>query len=150
MRRSLFLASRTDGRTDNFGSIRSHGTVDQWNMALTTENIALLSRLLSAATLRHDVIAQNVANVNTPGFQTLEVSFEDALQEAMAAGREGNAEAVLPQVILGAGGMERADGNNVDVDLEIARLQKNSLYFKVYTQLLAGELAQFRSAIAGR
>jgi flagellar basal body rod protein FlgB len=57
---------------------------------------------------------------------------------------------VGPQVVLGAGGAERADGNNVDIDLEVGRLQKNSLYFRVYTQLLATQLAQFRSAIAGR
>jgi flagellar basal-body rod protein FlgB len=118
-------------------------------MAIHTESMDLLTRLLNASTLRHEVIAQNVANVNTPGYQTLEVSFEDALQEAMAAGTDGGASAPAPQVIQGKGGIERADGNNVDVDLEIARLQKNSLFYKVYTQLLAGELAQFRSAISG-
>ena len=43
----------------------------------------------------------------------------------------------------------REDGNNVDVDLEMARLQKNALYFKLYSQLLASDLAQYRSAISG-
>ena len=119
-------------------------------MTIHTESMDLLSRLLSVATLRHDVIAQNVANVNTPGYQTLEVSFEEAFQEAMKNGADASQPAAAPQVVLGNGGIERADGNNVDVDLEISRLQKNSLYFKVYTQLLAGELAQFRSAISGR
>ena len=119
-------------------------------MTIATDNMNLLSRLLSVASLRHDVIAQNVANVNTPGFQTLEVSFEAALQEALSAGSNGNLAAAPSQVILGAGGVEREDGNNVDIDLEISRLQKNTLYFKVYTQLLASELAQFRSAISGR
>jgi flagellar basal-body rod protein FlgB len=118
-------------------------------MAIQTESMDLLTRLINVTSLRHDVIAQNVANVNTPGYQTLEVSFEDALQEAMAAGTEASAAAPSPQVIVGAGGIERADGNNVDVDLEIARLQKNALFSKVYTQLLSGELAQFRSAISG-
>ena len=120
------------------------------SMTIATGNMDLLSRLLSAASLRHDVIAQNIANVNTPGFQTLEVNFEDALQEALAASNEASATGVFPQVGVGKGGIERADGNNVDIDLEISRLQKNTLYFKVFTQLLAGELSQFRSAIAGR
>src|SRR5438132_684714 len=117
-------------------------------MTINAENMNLLSRLLSAAALRHDVIAQNIANVNTPAYQTLEVSFEDALQGAMATGSEASPETVSPQVVQGTGGVERADGNNVDIDLEIGRLQKNTLYFKIYTQLLAGELAQFRSAIS--
>ena len=68
----------------------------------------------------------------------------------LATGSEASLAAVSPQVVLGTGGVERADGNNVDVDLEMTRLQKNTLYFKVYTQLLATELAQFRSAISGR
>ncbi len=118
-------------------------------MAINTENMDLLSRLLSVTSMRHDVIAQNVANVNTPGFRTLDVSFEDALRDAMTDGADGSWAAVNPQVMLGTGGVEREDGNNVDVDLEISRLQKNTLYFKVYTQLLAGELSQFRSAISG-
>src|SRR5436309_11224908 len=103
------------------------------SMTIATGNMDLLSRLLSASSLRHDVIAQNVANINTPGFQTLEVTFEDALQEALATGSEASLAAVSPQVVLGTGGVERADGNNVDVDLEMTRLQKNTLYFKVYT-----------------
>ena len=116
-------------------------------MILTTERIHLLAQLLNVASLRHDVIAQNVANVNTPGYQTLEVSFEEMLQEALATGAPVQP---TPLVVPGQGGIERDDGNNVDIDMEIARLQKNSLYFKVYTQLLATELAQYRSAISGR
>lgn len=119
-------------------------------MNLSTQRMEFLSRLLDVATLRHDVIAQNVANVNTPGYETLEVSFEEALQEALGNDALLGASRAMPKVIPGAGGVERSDGNNVDIDLEIGRLHKNSLYFKVYTQLLATELAQFRSAIAGR
>ena len=37
-------------------------------MAITTDEMSLLSRLLDVASLRQDVIAQNVANVNTPGY----------------------------------------------------------------------------------
>ena len=119
-------------------------------MTITTERMDLLTQLLNVAALRHNVIAQNIANVNTPGYQTLEVSFEDALEQAGATGSDQPGASSAPQVILGTGGVERADGNNVDVDLEISRLQKNTLYFKVYTQVLAMQLAQFRSAISGR
>jgi len=116
-------------------------------MNFATQQVQLLTRLLDVAALRHDVIAQNVANVNTPGFQTLEVSFESALSEALAGTSN---EPPVAKVVPGAGGVERADGNNVDIDLELVRLQKNSLYFKIYTQLLTTELAQYRSAISGR
>ena len=55
-------------------------------MTLTTERIELLTRLLDVAAMRQDVIAQNVANVNTPGYGTLGVAFEDALKQALTPG----------------------------------------------------------------
>ena len=119
-------------------------------MTVTTERIDLMSRLLDVASLRQDVIAQNVANINTPGYSTLEVAFEDALKQALGPGSRSRPAAVVPEVITGAGGIQRDDGNNVDIDLEMARLQKNALYFKVYSQILTNDLAQFRSAIVGR
>jgi flagellar basal-body rod protein FlgB len=61
----------------------------------------------------------------------------------------GHPPAVNPEIVSGQGGTEREDGNNVDVDLEMARLQKNALFFKTYSQMLANELSQFRSAITG-
>jgi flagellar basal-body rod protein FlgB len=119
-------------------------------MTITTERIQLLTRLLDVAALRQDVIAQNVANVNTPGYTTMGVNFEDALKDALAPGSGQQLADVEPQVAPGAGGALRADGNNVDVDLEMARLQKNAIYFQVYAQMLANDLAEFRSAIRGQ
>ncbi|MEI7686767.1 MAG: flagellar basal body rod protein FlgB [Planctomycetota bacterium] len=117
-------------------------------MSITTERMDLMARLLDVAAMRHDVIAQNVANVNTPGYTTLEVSFEDALKESLAGNsKASNAKA---EMVEGTGGVPREDGNNVDIDMEMARLQKNALYFKVYTQIMANDLAQYRSAITGR
>jgi flagellar basal-body rod protein FlgB len=131
------------------GWIATLRSVDTLIMAITTQDMTLLSRLLDVAALRQDVIAQNVANVNTPGYRTQEVAFEEALRQALSQGGNGNLIALKPDVITGSGGRTREDGNNVDVDLEMARLQKNALYFKVYAQLLAGDLAQYRSAITG-
>ena len=119
-------------------------------MTLTTDRIQLLTRLLDVAALRQNVIAQNVANVNTPGFTSQEVTFEDALKNALTSESKGIPAEVLPEVVPGGGGVPRGDGNNVDIDQEMARLQKNALYFQVYAQMLANDLAQFRSAIRGQ
>jgi flagellar basal-body rod protein FlgB len=131
------------------GFIRNTCFVDNFIMTLVTERIRLLTRLLDVAALRQDVIAQNVANVNTPGYSTLAVSFEDALKEAITTGQGDRALEKAPEVIAGPGGIPRTDGNNVAIDLEMARLQKNTLYFQVYAQMLANDLAQLRSAIKG-
>ena len=44
----------------------------------------------------------------------------------------------------------RQDGNNVDIDMELAKLTKNALKYQTFTQLLASKLGMYRSAISGR
>jgi flagellar basal-body rod protein FlgB len=143
----LALATHSLGNIDSIHQAHPADTVD---MAVTNDRMALLSRLLDVASLRQEVIAQNVANINTPGYRTLEVNFEQALRDHLTSSSKAPIAQVQPQVVEGQGGLERADGNNVDVDIEMARLQKNSLYFKVYLQIIASKLAQHRSAITGR
>jgi flagellar basal-body rod protein FlgB len=96
------------------------------------------------------VIAQNVANVNTPGYRRRDVSFEDALARQLSRPGTGQISEVKPQIIQAVSGYERQDGNNVDVDAEMGRLQKNTLLFSVYSQVLAAKMAAMRAAITGR
>src|SRR5438105_12261096 len=110
-------------------------------MIQPNSQMALLARLMDVASLRHEVIAHNVANVNTPGHQCLEVQFEDALARALSSGRTASPMQATPHVVPGTGGTMRADGNNVDIDMEIGRLQKNSLLFELYAQVLSVQVA---------
>jgi flagellar basal-body rod protein FlgB len=126
------------------------GNVDKVPMIVTNSQFDLLARLMDVADLRHEVIAQNVANVNTPGYRRQDVQFEDAFAKALLAGQNDAALQAKPQVTTAPGGIARADGNNVDIDQEISRLEKNSLLYKVYTQILAVQVNQMRSAISGR
>ncbi len=119
----------------------------------TSSNFDLMARLLDVASLRHKVIAQNVANVNTPGYHALDLSFEDSfarrgsprIGESAAAGT-----LVQPAIVEGVGGAERADGNNVDIDVEMAQLEKNTLIYRTFMQLLASDIATRRTAITGQ
>jgi flagellar basal-body rod protein FlgB len=110
--------------------------------------IDLLSQVLSAAGLRHRVIAQNVANVNTPGYRRLEVRFEEDLARALANPLAG-ASGAKPTVIV-ADGPERVDGNTVDIDREMNDLAKNALLYQAAAQIVTSRLASIRAAIAGR
>lgn len=112
--------------------------------------IGMLARVLDVAGMRHGVIAQNVANVNTPGYQRQEVEFAEAFARALSEGNLGTALKVEPRIIEAGGGIPRQDGNNVDIDLEMGQLQRNALQFQVYAQILAVRMGQMRSAISGR
>ncbi len=119
-------------------------------MSVKASQFDLLAKLLDVANVRHRTIAQNVANVNTPGYHRLEISFEDSL--ARELGRPGGKTVakLSPKVIEARGAAERADGNNVDIDAEMGHLTKNALLHNAYAQILANKIATMRSAITGR
>jgi flagellar basal-body rod protein FlgB len=119
-------------------------------MSVTPSQIDLISRLLDAASLRHQVIAQNVANVNTPGYHRLDVAFEELLEQELKANGATIEHRQQPRVIEALGGVVREDGNNVDIDVEMGRLNKNTMLYNVYAQILATKIAAMRSAITGR
>ena len=48
-------------------------------MSIQTNQVDLLTRLLAASEQRQQVISNNIANVNTPEYRSLELQFDDAL-----------------------------------------------------------------------
>jgi len=119
-------------------------------MDVQTSQIGLLSKLLDVANLRHQVIAHNMANINSPDYHRLDVSFEEAFTKRLGKDAKLDVNAVAPKVLEAGGGPVRGDGNNVDLDAEIGRLGKNAILHNTYAQLLAGNIAMMRSAITGR
>ncbi|MCA9085106.1 MAG: flagellar basal body rod protein FlgB [Planctomycetaceae bacterium] len=121
-------------------------------MALFNNNFDMLSRLLSAAEQRQQVISHNIANVNTPHYQRLELRFEDALAEEIQRQRRGHSVGRPAETSIGLtpGLATRADGNNVDIDKEIGQLNKNALLQQTYLQLMGTEIEQMRRAMQGQ
>ncbi len=118
-------------------------------MDVTPSQFGLLQQLMSASHLRHEVISQNIANVNTPGFHRQDVRFDEAL---LAALRDGDSVGtnLRPEIYEVEGLPERVDGNNVDIDKEMGQLSKNALLYQTWTQILASKLSMMQSAINGR
>ncbi len=118
-------------------------------MNLNIPQADLLARMMDVAQLRHRLISRNLANVNTPGYHQLEVSFEDAFSHALSKQGEGAALHIAPKVVEGQGNVPRQDGNTVDLDKELGNLNKNGLTFGMASQLLVGRIGMMRSAILG-
>jgi flagellar basal-body rod protein FlgB len=118
-------------------------SADTTGMVGKSPQIDLLARVLDVAGLRHAVIAHNLANVNTPGFRRLEVSFDDEMTR-LSAGKLG-----APKIVESSDGTARGDGNTVDTDVEVGHLNRNSVLTAAATQILALKLGQLRSAITG-
>jgi len=103
-----------------------------------------LEQALDQSAFRHQLIAANLANVDTPGYRTRDVRpFAGDLQRAMMG--EETEFAPMSRELRGL--MERPDGNNVNVDRESLLLAENQLHFQVAVQFLRAEFHRLSLAI---
>ena len=111
----------------------------------------LLEKMLNVSTTKHKVIANNIANVNTPGYKRMEVSFEDQLSRAIQDAPVSKLVNLQPKIVVSkdkeGSGSIRNDGNNVNIDSEVTSLVRNTLSYNIYTQLLGKKMDMVKSAI---
>jgi len=108
----------------------------------------LLGALLDAAALRARVLAGNIANQNTPGYTRQVVRFEELLRSAVQRGRGSDELArVQPSVEKDTQTPARADGNNVELELELSAARENRLLYEMYTAIRSSRTELIRSAI---
>lgn len=100
---------------------------------------------LDALSLRQRVIADNVANINTPNYHAKRVSFEEELSRAVAQGESATA-AVKPAVQQSLE-PTRTDGNNVNLDTETLSNIDTVLRYQVATRAVGDSFNAIRTAI---
>lgn len=106
-----------------------------------------LSAALRGSAARQTAIAQNLANVNTPGYRRMDVSFADALHGAMAKGDDAGLEAWTPATTVDDAAPMRADGNSVDLDTEAAAQASNGLQYQALTTVMGARIDILKSAM---
>lgn len=102
---------------------------------------------LEGYSLREQVLAGNLANLDTPGYQARWVTFAGALREALAQGRDPTA--VRPQVVYLPHGAVRNDGNNVDVDQQMTLLAETGVRYQVVAGLIQERYQDLRTLTSG-
>lgn len=113
-------------------------------MTAISPQLEKLHLAIQFASQSHQVTAQNLANVNTKDYKARELSF-DRFLEQLDSGSQ------MPETLelqLTQGLQERADGNNVDMDRELAQLKKNTLVYQTLTQLLGSKMSILKRAIS--
>ena len=103
-----------------------------------TANLEKYMDLLSA---RQKLSASNIANADTPGYQTKDIDFQHEFMSVV------NGE--QPQTIRVEGLPDKPDGNNVNLDREARMLAENAMRFNVASNLLRGTINSVKEAITG-
>ena len=120
-------------------------------MELFDVTFQTLDLALGAAGKRQEVLANNLANVNTPGYKRLDVEFDGMLAKAVDAARAGDKsalQAMRPGVTTDDSVADRADGNSVDVDQEMAFLAENNIRYNALVQLSQKKLETLKYVIS--
>jgi len=132
------------------------------------EMVSTLGKALDLRSIKHNTIASNITNADTPGYNSFDLVFEDEIQKRTGAKPEvgmrrtdnGHFSAVNgaidnieykikyktekpPMVNL------RGDGNTVDIDKEMSKLSENSLMYNASAQILSRKFQSLKSVITG-
>jgi len=120
-----------------------------------------ISYALDGLSLRQKVTANNIANVDTPGYKAQQVKFEDQLQQAMrdntepglplqatnAAHLGGDSSKTTLTAVEHQNNTLRNDGNNVDVDVEMTTLAETTIRFQALSQMARMKFTLLKSII---
>lgn len=116
--------------------------------------MAALGREMTRAVARETVASGNLANIDTPGYHTKEVSFDQALTEQLSPSASATLAGLAPSgaaestTVTEADGLaERRDGNNVSLDRELLNLTKASGDFNAAQTVLSAKFRLVRYAI---
>jgi flagellar basal-body rod protein FlgB len=104
-----------------------------------------LQGYLKVTSDRQQVVASNIANVDTPGYHVKDINFQTAMQRAMLD--DGTDLQLGPATSEVEGLPERPDGNNVNVDREGLVLSQTQLQYQMGVQLIKEEFHRLLTAI---
>ncbi|MGM0548778.1 MAG: flagellar basal body rod protein FlgB [Bacillota bacterium] len=121
-------------------------------------NLEIITSALAGSARRGELIANNLANVSTPGYKRQDVDFKSALKKEISAKNSVSLKTTrknhLPfsKQYRSLNGNEnnrsyRNDDNSVDVDVEMAELAKNSIYYSVMSKRAAGHFSTINQVI---
>ncbi|MCD5413973.1 MAG: flagellar basal body rod protein FlgB [Clostridiales bacterium] len=124
-------------------------------------NINLLTKVANASWKRNEVIANNIANVNTPNFKKSSLKFEELLQSYLDSTKLSGNITHRRHIPIGSKSLEnvryeivrhddystREDGNNVEIDVEMAEMAKNSITYNTTIAKMNADLRRLRTVI---
>ena len=130
------------------------------NSLLSLGNVSLVTQQNNI-----HIVSNNIANVNTPNFKKSDVVFEDLLAKELNPGQSGKLEMVRTNDRHLPAGADtpaaarverqdtttmRADNNNVDIDVEMANLSKNHIYYNSLAREMGSYLTKMKNVITSK
>lgn len=140
------------------------GTEEKMQGIFDKMKINTLATGLETASVKNRVIAENIANIDTPGYKAQDLEFFDVMNEVLGDGKKlplsRTNEKHLPPAELEADPSSfvyqqnnpsvRNDGNDVNIDYEMSQMAENTIRYNMISDMTAGKFTKLKSVIAGR
>lgn len=112
-----------------------------------------MRKMLDAAALRHQAIASNISNLETPNYKRIDVapSFSSELARAMDIGNGAQIQSLKPSLVVDQDAISlNRDGNTVEMEGELLAMTQNTIAHSFLTQMMTDSFQELRTAITGR
>ncbi len=123
---------------------RQYGKIDVSEISSIVE---FLEAGIKAESLRQKTIANNVANLKTPGYRRIDVNFEQLLAKALDSNGAADLDDVMPQIYQPRQTPVKSNGNDVSLEAEVGEMIKNSLRHKLFVRVLQKKYLGMQAAI---
>jgi flagellar basal-body rod protein FlgB len=136
-------------------------------MSLSIFDCPVLEHVVSFTAARHNVLAGNIANIDTPGYRAADLSpemFQSQLKEAIEASQAAESSPAGNSVGAGSADASEAynavaatnhtlvyhDGTNLDIEQQASELTKNMMQYNLALSLLTSQYHTFEAVISER
>ena len=127
---------------------------DMLESLFASSNYQAANVMMDVSAIRHQALAGNLANVETPGYRRVDIdpSFKAALSESVKAGEVTEIQRFGTPEVAEVRGLKavRSDGNNVSLDRELMYINQNALEYQAMGQFVSSSLNRLKMAITGQ
>ncbi len=116
-------------------------------MSQANNIVDILAAGVRAESLRQKTIANNVANLQTPGYRRVEVKFEELLAKALDSSGTVDLSDIELEIYQPQRTTVKSNGNDVSLEVEVGEMVKNTLRHKAYIRLLQKKYRQLELAM---
>ena len=114
---------------------------------LFDDGLTVNNKLMELAMERQRVIANNIANANTPGYIRQDLEFEGKLKKAIKSGRLEQLQGYKGELVEDHTNTTRSDGNNVTIPQEMHKMMSNSSLYTLLSRAYKARMNVIREAI---
>jgi flagellar basal-body rod protein FlgB len=116
-------------------------------MSKVTNIVDIIEAGIKAESLRQKAIANNVANLETPGYRRVDVRFKELLARALNSHGSVDLDEIEAEIYQPQNTTVKSNGNDVSLEGEVGEMVKNTLRHKAYIRLLQKKYQQIELAI---